>query len=173
MAVGYAGRVRTSTRGRAAAIAEGRPAVRWPFWTASAALFALLLGANLPTPLYAVYRQRFGFSSSVLTLIFAIYALVLIPLLLVFGQLSDRLGRRRVILLGLGAAAVGLALFAAARGTGWLFGARAMQGLAVGATTGTATAALVELEPPEGALTAGGRLAAADAGRVAGHRNPQ
>jgi MFS family permease len=121
------------------------------------ALFALLLGANLPTPLYAVYRQQFGFSSTVLTLIFAVYALVLIPSLLVFGQLSDRLGRRRVIVLGLGAAAAGLALFAAAQGTSWLFGARAMQGLAVGATTGTATAALVELEPRgDGAVAATG-----------------
>ena len=168
-AASYAGRVHTSTIGRPAAIAEGRPAVRWPFWTASASLFALLLSANLPTPLYAVYRQRFGFSSSVLTLIFAVYALVLIPSLLVFGQLSDRFGRRRVIVLGLGAAAAGLALFAAARGTGWLFGARAMQGLAVGATTGTATAALVELEPHgDGAVAAMGAAAGQAGGSATG-----
>ncbi|HYY81582.1 MAG TPA: MFS transporter [Actinomycetes bacterium] len=126
---------------------QARPATSWRFWTAGAALLVLLLGANLPTPLYAVYRQRFGFSSAVLTLIFATYAVVLIPSLLLFGQLSDRIGRRRVIALGLGAAALALLLFAAARGTAWLFAARAVQGLAVGATTGTATAALVELEP--------------------------
>lgn len=60
----------------------------------AAALFALLLAANLPTPLYAVYRERFGFSSVVLPLIFAVYALVLVPTLLVFGQTPDRLGRR-------------------------------------------------------------------------------
>jgi MFS family permease len=52
--------------------------------------------------------------------------------------LSDRLGRRRVIALGLGVAAAALALFVAARGTGWLFAARAVQGLAVGIITGTA-----------------------------------
>jgi MFS family permease len=52
-----------------------------------------------------------------------------------------------VLVIGLVAGAVGLAVFAAAGGTGWLFAARAVQGLAVGATTGTATAALVELEP--------------------------
>ncbi|GAA5195857.1 MFS transporter [Rugosimonospora acidiphila] len=120
---------------------------RAAFWAGSAALFVTLMSANLPTPLYQVYKQRFGFSNSVLTLIYATYALVLIPSLLAFGQLSDRVGRRRVIAMGLGAAAVGDGLFAAAQGTGWLFAARGVQGLAVGVITGTATAALVELEP--------------------------
>jgi hypothetical protein len=35
---------------------------------------AVLLAGNLPTPLYAVYRARFGFSGTELTLIFAVYA---------------------------------------------------------------------------------------------------
>jgi MFS family permease len=112
-----------------------------------AALFVLVTGANLATPLYGVYRERFGFSSLVLTLVFATYQLVLCPALLVFGQLSDRLGRRPVIAAGLAVAMAGLALFALAHGTGWLFVARAVQGLAVGAATGAATAALVELAP--------------------------
>jgi MFS family permease len=119
----------------------------WPLWVVSAGLFVLLMGANLPTPLYAVYRQRFGFSSAVLTLIFAIYALILIPSLLLFGQLSDRIGRRRVIAIGLGVATVALVLFALARSTAWLFLARAVQGAALGIITGTAAAALVEQEP--------------------------
>jgi MFS family permease len=114
----------------------------------------LVAGANLATPLYAVYRERFGFSSVVLTLVFATYQLVLCPSLLVFGQLSDRLGRRPVIAGGLVVAMAGLALFALARGTGWLFGARAVQGLAVGAASGAATAALVELAPAGAAARA-------------------
>jgi MFS family permease len=118
-----------------------------PFYIVATALFVLLVASNMPTPLYAVYRERFGFSSAVLTLIFATYAVVLVPSLLLFGQLSDRLGRRRVIAAGLVVAMAGLALFAAARGTGWLFAARAVQGLSVGAITGAATAGLVELEP--------------------------
>src|SRR3954466_2280570 len=120
--------------------------MRTPFLVVATAWFAMMAGANLATPLYAVYRDRFGFSSAVLTLVFATYALVLVPSLLVFGQLSDRLGRRPVIAASLGVAMAGLALFALARSTPWLFAARAVQGLAVGAASGAATAALVELE---------------------------
>ena len=75
-----------------------------PFYIVAAALFVLLVASNMPTPLNAVYRERFGFSSAVQALIFATYAVVLVPSLLLFGQLSDRLGRRRVIAVGLGVA---------------------------------------------------------------------
>jgi MFS family permease len=72
---------------------------------------------------------------------------VLVAALIVGGQLSDRLGRRRVIFAGLVVAAAGLAVFAVAQGTAWLFAARALQGLAAGTVSGAAVAALVELEP--------------------------
>ena len=121
--------------------------MRRAFLIVFAALFVLLLDGNLPTPLYAVYRERFGFSDTGLTLIFATYTIVLIPSLLVFGQLSDRVGRRRVLVGGLAGATVGLLLFAFARSTGWLFVARAVQGVSLGAVVGTAAAALVETEP--------------------------
>jgi MFS family permease len=107
----------------------------------------LMAGANLATPLYAVYAERFHFSPLVLTAIFATYAIVLVPALVLFGRLSDRFGRRPVVTCGLATACVGLALFAAAQGEAWLFAARAVQGLAVGMISGAATAALVELDP--------------------------
>jgi len=116
-------------------------AVVWIAWV------VLMAGVNLPTPLYAVYSQRFGFSSAVLTAVFALYAFVLVPALMLFGQLSDRLGRRIVLLMGLGAGAAGLVVFAFAKDTAWLFAGRALQGLAVGMASSAATAALVELEP--------------------------
>jgi MFS family permease len=113
----------------------------WSSW------LTLMAGANLATPLYAVYAERFGFSSLVLTAVFATYAFVLVPSLIVFGRLSDRFGRRPVLVAGLTTASVGLALFAAAENAAWLFSARAVQGLAVGMISGAATAALVELDP--------------------------
>src|SRR3954471_1677938 len=121
--------------------------MRVPFLVVAAAWFATMAGTNLATPLYAVYEGEFGFSSAVLTLVFATYALVLAPSLLLFGQLSDRLGRRRVMAVGFATATAGLALFAAAQSLPWLFAARAVQGLAVGMISGAAAAALVELDP--------------------------
>jgi MFS family permease len=113
----------------------------WAGW------LVLMAGINLATPLYPVYAERFGFSSLVLTAIFAAYAVVLIPALVLFGRLSDRFGRRPVMLAGLAVACAALGVFAAAQGTAWLFGARVLQGLAVGMISAPATAALVEFDP--------------------------
>jgi MFS family permease len=113
------------------------------------AWLVLMAGANLATPLYAVYAERFRFSPLVLTAAFATYAIVLVPALVLFGRLSDRFGRRPVVVGGLVTACVGLVLFAAAQGTAWLFVARGVQGLAVGMISGAATAALVEFDPNE------------------------
>ncbi len=54
------------------------------------------------------------------------------------------------MLTGLSAGCAGLALFAAASSTWWLFAGRGLQGLAVGMISGPATAALVELDPRRG-----------------------
>lgn len=105
------------------------------FWIVAGALLALLCTANLASTLYAVYSERFGFSSAVLALIFATYSMVLIPAVLVCGQLSDRFGRRPVVLAGLVAGILGLGLFAAADSIAWLFAARAVQAVSVAALT--------------------------------------
>jgi MFS family permease len=120
------------------------PAARQP--VVAVALASLLLGANLAAPLYGVYRERFGFNGLVLTLVFAVYALALAPSLLIFGEVSDRIGRRPVILGGLAVGTIALGLFALASGVAWLFAARIAQGVSVGMAGGAATAALVELD---------------------------
>lgn len=111
------------------------------------ALLLLLVGTSIPTPLYHVYGQRWGFSSGAVTLIFAIYVILLIPSLLFFGKVSDQLGRKRVLLPGLLLAVLGSVVFALAQGVVWLCIARAIQGIATGAVSGSATAALVEQQP--------------------------
>lgn len=125
-----------------------------PFLTVWGAWLLVMAGANLATALYALYAKQFRFSSLVLTTVFATYAVVLVPGLVLFGRLSDRLGRRVVIALGLGTAVAGLAAFAAAQSELWLYSARALQGLAVGMISGAATAALVELDPERDARRA-------------------
>lgn len=120
---------------------------RWKFWGTAYAMLVLLTGTNLPTPLYRGYEERFGFSPLVVTLIFAVYAAVLIPSLLVAGPLADAMGRRTVLLPAVGVAALGSLAFALAESTAWLFAARVLQGIALGTASGALTAVLAELEP--------------------------
>ncbi|MEU8630216.1 MFS transporter [Streptomyces sp. NPDC048669] len=117
------------------------------FWATAYTLLFLLTGTNLPTPLYRGYQQSFGFSPLMVTLIFAVYVASLIPSLLIAGPLSDSVGRRKVLLPAVVLAALGSLVFALADSVGWLFAARLLQGLAVGAASGALTAALSELEP--------------------------
>ncbi len=119
------------------------------YWLVGFALGLVVMGSNIPSPLYSIYQQKWDFSAGVLTLIFAVYALSLIPTLLVFGNLSDEVGRRRVVISGLLAIAVGSSLFFLAQGVAWLFAARIVQGIAVGIISGAASAALAELHPRE------------------------
>src|SRR5690242_6233700 len=106
---------------------------------------AVATGLNLLTPLYGLYRQQFGFSALTLTLIFAAYVVTIIPAMLIFGPLADALGRRRVILIAVLSAALAAVLLLVAASTPWLFAARIVQGIAQGAISGAASAALIEL----------------------------
>jgi len=117
------------------------------FWLVAGVPCLLLFAAGAPSPLYGIYRAQLRFSAITLTAVFAIYALVLLLTLLVFGPVSDYLGRRHVILAAVTVSTGACAVFLAARGVGLLFAARALQGLAVGTATGTLGAALIDLQP--------------------------
>jgi MFS family permease len=106
----------------------------------------VLFAASAPSPLYPVYERRFGFSPATLTAIFAVYAFALIAALLTTGALSDRVGRRPVLLASLLLLAAAMAVFALADGVGWLFAARVLQGLGTGVATGTLSAVLLDLQ---------------------------
>ncbi|GGP75998.1 MFS transporter [Streptomyces abikoensis] len=120
---------------------------RGRFWAIAYTLLFLLTGTNVPTPLYRGFQEQFGFSPLMVTLIFAVYVAALVPSLLIFGPLSDAIGRRKVLVPAVIVAALGSAAFAMATNVAWLFGARLLQGLAVGAASGALTAALNEAEP--------------------------
>lgn len=116
-------------------------------FAAGCPLLVLITSTNLPSPLYALYAGRFGFSALTITLIVAVYAAVIVPSLLLAGPLADVIGYRRVVIPALLLAAVGAMLFAFAPGTEWLVTARAVQGVAVGAATPALTAALISAVP--------------------------
>jgi MFS family permease len=99
------------------------------------------------SPLYRIYQARLGFSATTLTLLFAVYIAVLLLTLLFLGSASDYVGRRPVMLAGLIVGAAACGLFLGARGLDLLFAARALQGVAAGLLSGTASAVLHDLRP--------------------------
>lgn len=142
---------------------------RWSaFAAAGYALFVLLVGSNLPTPLFPLYAEVYGLSPLGVTLLFATYTLLVIPALLLFGALSDAKGRRELLSASIIVAAIAAGLFAAAQAVWVLFVAQAVQAIALGALQGTAAPTLVENDPSEhgrrastlaSALTVGGAAA--------------
>ena len=45
----------------------------------------LFAGANLPTPLFPIYEERYGFGSGMVTVLFAVYVVALLPVLIGMG----------------------------------------------------------------------------------------
>jgi hypothetical protein len=116
----------------------------------ASAVLTLLASSSAPTPLYAIYQAHWGFSDGILTVIFGVYAVAVLGSLLVFGSLSDHVGRRPVLALTLVAQALVMVVFATADGLAVLLVARILQGLATGAALGAIGAGLVDLHPGRG-----------------------
>lgn len=124
------------------------------FWSVAVLLVLMLAASGVPSPLYRVYQEQFGFSSGVLTTIFGIYSFALLGSLLVVGGLSDHVGRRPVLVAAFLLEAVAMVLFLVSDGVAWLLAARVVQGLATGALTSTLGAALLDLQRRDRPLAA-------------------
>jgi MFS family permease len=129
---------------------QARLGRRAGFKIAAYAFAVTMLGTTLPTPLYGLYQAEFGFSQLMITVIFATYAGGVIAALLLFGRLSDEIGRRGALLPGLALSALSAVAFLLADGLAPLLIGRILSGLSAGIFTGTATATLLDLAPPEG-----------------------
>ena len=106
---------------------------------------ALFAGSTVVTPLYIMYKQAFGFSQISLTLIYAAYVIGNVCALLLFGRLSDQVGRQPMALTGMVLAIASALVFLFAHGIGSLYCGRILSGLAIGIGAGTGTAWLAEL----------------------------
>ena len=121
-------------------------------WLNGAILVTFLAASSAPSPLYAIYREAWGFSALTLTVVFSSYALAFLAALLVFGGLSDHRGRRRVLLGSLALELVAVLLFWRADSVGWLLAARVLQGLATGIAASAVGAGLLDLHRERGAV---------------------
>jgi MFS family permease len=116
---------------------------RWTAYVLAVTSFA----AAIPSPLYPLYEQQFQFSASLLGLVFAAYTPGVLLMLFFVAPQAERSGRRRMLYVGMALTALGALIFAAAPSVGYLALGRFTSGLAVGATTSVATAAMSDLEP--------------------------
>lgn len=115
------------------------------FWFVTAAFTSLMAFGTVPTPLWPIYQSRDHFGATTVTIAFAVMVVGAAVSFSTLGHLSDRLGRRRVIvpalLVGIVAAAVLMAWPAL---PGLIIG-RLLTGVAVGLMASTATAYLTDL----------------------------
>ncbi|WP_225814551.1 MFS transporter [Streptomyces spinosus] len=113
-------------------------------------LVSLLASSSAPTPLYAIYQARWGFSPITVTVVFGVYAVAVLVALLVFGKISDHVGRRPVLFVALIGQTAAMATFITAGGVDALLAARVVQGLSTGAAVGALGAGMLDLDARRG-----------------------
>lgn len=156
-------------RGRKAAAAEGISAPPLPRerlrWSALPPSFRLYLGAWLPfvlvnsSDVFLILRaKQMGFSATAVVLIYSLYNFVYAAASVPLGRLSDRIGRRRVLVGGLFAFAAVYAGFSAATKTWQIIALFAAYGLYIAATEGVGKAFAVDLVACDMRATAVGLL---------------
>ena len=96
-----------------------------------------------------VLARDFGAPLTVVSWVVLAYVLALTGLLLAFGRLADRAGRRRVYATGIVVFVAGSILCAASPAAGWLIAARAFQGIGAAMMSANSSALLVAAFPGE------------------------
>jgi MFS family permease len=115
------------------------------FWLIALAFVTGMAFSTVPTPLYPLYQAHDGFSTFTVTIVFAVYVVGVLTSLLLAGQVSDLVGRRKVLTVALALELAAALLFVAEPPLPLLLVARVVTGLGVGMLTATATAWLQEL----------------------------
>ncbi|MDY6803000.1 MAG: MFS transporter [Cyanobacteriota bacterium] len=123
-------------------------------------VFIDLVGFGVIIPLLAFYAENFGASPQVVTLVVATYSLMQFIFIPLWGNLSDRFGRRPIILASIAGSGISYLLFAFANSLWMLFAARAFSG-AMGSTIAVAQAYMADITTPENRARGMGIIGAA------------
>jgi predicted MFS family arabinose efflux permease len=133
---------------------------RTTFATAALTAGLALWTSGAPSVVYPLYGRIWHVPPATTTVVFGIYPLALLVVLGLFGGISDRIGRRAAIVLGLALMATGTLAFALAPSVAVLLLGRVLTGAGVGFALSAATAALAE-SVPEGRGHLAGAVATA------------
>ena len=117
----------------------------WTIWTTVA---LDLIGFGIVVPILGVYAERFGASGYAVGWLFATFSLAQLVFAPLLGRLSDRIGRKPVIILSLVGTAVGSFVTGAAGALWVLFLGRVIDG-ASGGSLAVAQAAVADIAEPE------------------------
>lgn len=117
------------------------PAGFWAVWTAVA---VDLLGFGIVIPLLPLYAERFGAGATTIGLLFASYSLGQFVFSPIWGRVSDRVGRRPILLLTIAGSAAGSLILALAGSLTMLFVGRIVDGIS-GASIAVARATVADI----------------------------
>lgn len=106
------------------------------------------MGFGIVLPLLPFYAARFGASGTEIGLLITVYSVAQLFLAPLWGRISDRVGRRPILILGLLGSAASYLVFAYAGTLAILFLSRIMAGIG-GATVPVAQAYITDITPPE------------------------
>ncbi len=131
-----------------------------PLFVIFLTIFVNLVGFGIIIPLLPFYAQTFGASPIVIGMLFASFSLAQLIAAPLLGELSDRWGRRPVLIFSLIGTVVSFVMLALAGSLAMLFAARIVDGLSGGNIT-TARAYIADITPQEDRARAFGILGAA------------
>src|SRR3954462_2176089 len=123
-------------------------------------VFIDLIGFGMVIPFLSFYAREYGASGTTVGMVVGIYSIMQFFFAPVWGRISDRIGRRPVILISLTASCLGYSLFAFAHSLTLLFASRIIAG-AGGANIGTAQAYIADITTEENRAKGMGLIGAA------------
>ena len=119
-------------------------------------IFIDVIGIGIIIPIMPFYVRSFGVSDTIITLLFAVYAFFSFFSAPYLGSLSDRIGRRKILIISIASSAIGWFMFAKASSILFLFIGRIIDGLAAGnITTAQSTLADIARDDKERILNMG------------------
>jgi MFS family permease len=125
-------------------------------WAAFLALLIFTMGTSIITPLLPLYQERYDLTNGEATLLFATYTGAVVPTMLIMGNVSDSIGRKRVLMPAIAILTAASLVLGLAGGVPELFIGRALQGIAIGSFLGVGAAFVVDGARPDGKAVAAG-----------------
>ncbi len=122
---------------------------RWPrgFWTVWTAVAADLLGFGIIIPLLPLYAERYGAGAGTVGMLFASYSVAQFVFAPVWGKVSDKIGRKPVLLITIAGSAIGSLTLGLAGSLAFLFVGRIIDGVS-GASIAVAKASVADVAAP-------------------------